>query len=401
MVPRQKNRPSVLRNTYAKKNKAINYILNNTSKSCKKNKVFQQPNDSHCHKALHWFDLSREFNLALVFQRWTRKYDSILFRALFYMVPLLIVYFNFACNMYCGTFWKDVRMFTYLDDWGSSLCNNAFFIFSYLLSAYYSNKLDTCKSIIFDSGFQENIPAQRQELENKKKYNFPAILVIAGTIVGGALCCLITLQTSNNCWFIMLPIGLHLYFFLFFCMSWDIFASLLIMVYEIGFIVFYCANDKEGKVFNYNDEEYDQNESVVELLNIIAADFSFAMLYIGLLVIYTVCYLRFTDSGVMKVIVDRGDIVLASVMTILIITLIYLYVPYRELLNSMRIRRFKLMSEYDKEIKMCKDRNHKLLLIEEKIKMAKRRMTFSYKNIFTVVSSILIPLIGLLINYLK
>lgn len=363
--------------------------------SDKMNDVFRRSNILHCHKALYWFELSQKRNAALMFRRRTRTFDSMLFRALFYMLPLFIIYFNFAVNMLYGTFWQNDNIFTYLEDWGSSFCNNAFFIFTYLLSSYYSEKLLACKKIIFVRNFLTNEEDQRESLEKAKKVDFPMMFVIIGFVIG--LCGYIFIRNSmpENYWLSKLPFGFRVYFLLFSCVSWSMFVSLIIMVYEIGFIVFYCANDRIGEVFHYNDDEYDQNESVIELLNIITANFSFALLYIGIGFLYVFCYVRIAErSKVPRNIIHHGDFIMATVITIVVIFFIYLYVPYKELLNNMKVRRLMSMSKYDDLIKKTKNIQDKEKFIESKTRLAEKRMSFSTKNIITVITSILFPIIG-------
>ena len=361
--------------------------------------VFRRSNLLHCNKALFWFDLAKDCNLALLFRKLIRKYDSMLFRALYYLVPLIIVYFNFAVNIFAGTFMRDDGSFTYLEDWGNSFCKNMFFLLTYLMSAYYSDKLDHSQIVIFTREFLAQKDEARVERKNAMKYNFPALLVALGAALGVTIFIISSKNMPGSSWLNELPRFFYFYFMVFSAICWSLFISLLLMVFEIAFITFYCANDKINEVFNYDIDKYDQNESVTELLNIIIVDFAFAVLYVGIAFLYGYCYFKAAEkSPGLAGIVSHGDFFIATGVALIIVILIYLYVPYKELCDSMNKRRFMRIEEYDKEIMKQKDMQEKEALIAKRTELMERRVNFSSGNIFTLITSVLIPCAGIILE---
>ncbi len=373
---------------------------------CKKIKdkmddVFQRSNKLHCYKALFWFELVEKKNLSLVFRSITRHYTSIFFRAIYYVLPLLIVYINFAIPMYYKVFWVSGETFTYINDWGSSFCANAFFILSYLLSPYYAEKIRNVQPIIFTESFRSRMEIAREERNEAKKHDFPFLIVALGGLFGAAFFFLVCKTLPADSWINHLPKACQIYYILFSAVSWSIFIALLVMVFELGFISFYCANDIDGDIFEFNNEEFEKNESVKELMNIIIADFSFALLYIGVAAVYIYCYIRIVGKiPILSQIASVGDVLLLTFGAIILVLLIFLFVPFKELLDYMSRKRHLAIYNYDIMAFEASDEEERKECINKKLDMMSRKFNISYGNLATIVSSVLIPGAGMFLDLL-
>lgn len=298
------------------------------------------------------------------------------------------------------------KKYTFINDVSNSISLTVLYLVSYFASIYYPGQV---KEFI-ELGLEKIEPGTEQQQESiRKKYNslydkvFLAIGGILGIIFGSCFFFKVVENGANVWWLSELCDFYIIYHWLFLCAIWYISITLLIMAYNAAQILHWSIISRK---INYIDDDYNKNISIIKAYDTLVSTFSVGMFYVigSILIVFNDQYAK--KYNVKNTFSDEVNIMI--LIAVIIAVIVFLCIPLKTLFEYMKEKkndRIIYLNNKIEKINNKKGRNYldginkkKELINERNNILENGLLTTSFNNKIVLVSSVLIPLIGIIIQ---
>ncbi len=319
---------------------------------------------------------------------------SILLNWIFIAMPVLFYSIIILFLINNDILWNDTIKMSFIRDFSNSLGLSVLYFISYFLSWYFPSMFNEWMNNCIKKDYYTDKDIENIN-KNRKKSSFLWITIIVLFIiacVGGISFYKVASNNGTGIWMDYLNKIEILYYCAFLVITWYRSLSLLGMALFGGFVIYWSVKDE---AINYNPSDFNKNISIVKSVDILLCTFAYGLFYI----VGSILFILNDNIAATKGIYNAFSNDTAAFILVLIVSLIVLvvYIPLQEILSFMRKQKKILLSDISSEIENTIIDNEKEKYISKRNEIMNQSLIVtSMSNKIIIISSVLIPLIGVI-----
>lgn len=349
--------------------------------------------------ALVGFSAFRDANPVIALRSRTTR--SIAARWIYFSLPWMLHAVNFMFVIACGAFVSPPggpKVFSYMRDVSNSVVLTGLLFLTYYLSGYYAERFEE----IIEHHIRPESIAKEQVLEYERQSRYWLCMVVFTLFALGCIAAsgfYSTVKSNDNLayWIVHLNQPGRICYCIILSATWYLSLSFLGMVIFAAYAIYWMLRAKAVEI-----PEFDPNgfHAVRKITSLLLNSFSYGIFYIGGAVVFIVNdHLTLREFGIKNAF--SNNIVSLCTIAIIFALVLFVFVPVEQLYTDLKANKEARMRALDDQIlKADDDRRDKL--IDERQRLAGgRTLAFSFSNKLVVWASILIPIVGVVLQLIQ